>query len=445
MIGSGPLPTVPPLTLRSRIGAANNPWDVALAGLSFWDAARSGAPSVIHASQLDRQRAVAWSRAVRQAERCLRVGANRRLDQDQIDWLVRRTSDGADLDELHACLFGLDHANADAFVDAWRPAGNDEALLAAGDLLPVPDMLWPTLDSTMLLSRPSSVVQPDDGDLPHVRRYRPLHLAGRSLEVVVDFSWEAELQEVLLPAFTAAAVHPYADLADFRGVGGRANFPVRPRRSKRAVDGARDGLATGAAVVVLPELHVDGKALERIASLMAAHDEPCLMIAGSRHDDTGERKLNIATGLFAGVDEPLVHTKISRAISPYASEGPVFELIDQPEPLRLRVWQAGPLRVALLICKDVLDFPLAQHLAHLGVNVLLGPAMSARTDAFRSHADWLMTDAQCVSLIVNGPLRWGDRAPGLSSLLTRPLANDRRSEHHRSVPGVDLLKLDASA
>ncbi len=124
-----------------------------------------------------------------------------------------------------------------------------------------------------------------------------------------------------------------------------------------------------------------------------------------------------ATGLFAGVDEPLIHTKLSRAISPYACGGPVFELIDQPDPLRLRIWQAGPLRVAVLICKDVLDFPLAQHLAHLGVNVLFGPAMSGRTDAFRSHADWLMSDAQCVSLIVNGPLSWDGRAPGPSSML----------------------------
>jgi hypothetical protein len=428
--------------LGSHIGAARRAWDVALAGLAFWEAARSGAPSAIHAPDLDRGRAHVWSRAVHSAQRHLRVGADGRLDDAQIDWLVARTGDGADLDELHGCLFGLDHSNADAFVDAWRPAAGDEVLLAAGDVLPVPDMLWPTLDRSALVSRPSSVVQPDDGDLPHVRRYRPLHLAGRTLEVVVDFEWEAELQEVLLPAFTAAAGHPYADLAEFRGVDGTANFPIRPRRSTPAVDCARDTLATGATVIVLPELHVDARALRRIAALMADHDEPCLMIAGSRHDDTGGRKLNIATGLFAGVDEPLVHTKLSRAISPYAPGGPVFELIDQPDPLRLRVWQAGPLRVAVLICKDVLDFPLAQHLAHLGVNVLFGPAMSGRTDAFRSHADWLMSDAQCVSVIVNGPLAWGGRAPGPSSLMTRPLASDACCDHHRAAPGVDLLHLD---
>jgi hypothetical protein len=45
-------------------------------------------------------------------------------------------------------------------------------------------------------------------------------------------------------------------------------------------------------------------------------------------------------------------------------------------------------------------------------------------------------------LIVNGPLAWGVRAPGPSSLLTRPLADDARSDHHRAVPGVDLLHLD---
>jgi hypothetical protein len=130
--------------------------------------------------------------------------------------------------------------------------------------------------------------------------------------VVVDFEWEAELQEVLLPAFTVAAGHPYADLGDFRGIRHKANFPIRPLRSTPAVDCARDALATGATAIVLPELHVDARALRRIAALVADHDAPCLMIAGSRHDKTGGRKLNITTGLFAGVDEPLVHTKLSR-------------------------------------------------------------------------------------------------------------------------------------
>jgi hypothetical protein len=68
--------------------------------------------------------------------------------------------------------------------------------------------------------------------------------------------------------------------------------------------------------------------------------------------------------------------------------------------------------------------------------------MSGRTDAFRSHADWLMSDAQCVSAIVNGPLSWNGRTPGPSSLLARPLAANPRTDHHRTAPGVDLLHLD---
>ncbi len=430
------------MSLQNRIGAARSAWDVALAGIGLWEAARGGAPSVLHAPSLDRGRARAWARLVRAAQQRLRASTGGHLADDQIEWLVRATNDGRGHDELHACLFGLDHANADVFVDSWRAAAGDEALLTAGDRLPVPDMLWPTLDRAALVSRPSSLNQPEDGDLPHVRRFRPLLLAGRPLEVVVDFEWEAELQEVLLPAFTAAACHPYADLSDFQGIGGIANFPIRPRRSTPAVESAREALATGASVIVLPELHVDERALRRIAALVLAQDEPCLMIAGSRHVETGGRKLNIATGLFAGVDEPLLYTKLSRAISPYAAEGPMFELIDQPEPLRLRVWQAGSLRVAILICKDVLNFGLVQHLAHLGVNVLLSPSMSPRTDAYRTHADWLMSDAQCVSVIVNGPPDWSGHTPAPSSLLTRPLADDPRSAGSRTKPGIDLLSLE---
>lgn len=217
------------MSLRSHIGSSRSAWDVALAGVNFWDAARGGAPSVIHAPNLSRTRAQAWSRAVGAAQQHLRASADGRLADGQIEWLVNETHDGAGHDQLHGCLFGLDHANADLFVDSWRAAAGDEVLLSAGERLPVPDMLWPTLDRTALVYRPSSVVQPEDGDLPHVRRFRPLPLADRPLEVVVDFEWEAELQEVLLPAFTAAAGHPYADLGDFQGVS--ANAMMRSART----------------------------------------------------------------------------------------------------------------------------------------------------------------------------------------------------------------------
>jgi hypothetical protein len=429
------------VSLRSYLGSVSSVWEVTTLGLGFWEAERRGAPSVIHSPSLASARAVAWSGHLNDAHHELRGDGGHELSGAQLDWLIATTSDGADLDALHACLFGLDYANADAFIDGWRAQHGDEVLLRPGELLPVPDMLWPALKGQPLISRPSSVNQPDDGELPHVRRYGPLLLGGRELEIVIDFEFEAELQEVLLPGFTAAAVHPYGSLGDFRNADGIANFPIAPRKTAPAVDAVRDALKTGATVIVVPELHVPSPALKHLRRQMAERDEPCLLIAGSRHEDAAGRKLNIATGLFAGIEELLVHTKLSRALSPLAPEGPSFELIDQPEPLRLRLWQAGSLRVAVLICKDVLDTRIALHLAHLGVNVLLGPAMSQRTDAFRGHAEWLLSDAQCVSLIVNGPLDWKGRQPDPSSLLTRPVAGQQRSEHSRTTPGIDLLRL----
>jgi hypothetical protein len=68
--------------------------------------------------------------------------------------------------------------------------------------------------------------------------------------------------------------------------------------------------------------------------------------------------------------------------------------------------------------------------------------MSGKTDAFRLHADWLMSDAACVSAIVNGPLNWGSATPQPSSLLTRPVAGSSRTEHSRTTTGIDLFHLD---
>ncbi|MTD47433.1 hypothetical protein GKE82_24835 [Conexibacter sp. W3-3-2] len=430
------------MSLTTHLGTERRVWDTALLGIAYWEAQRT-APSVVHTPLLTKPRATAWTAAVKDAHDALRCTDTGLLSDNQIQWLVARTNDGQDLDELHGCLWGLDHANADAFITCWRDRHDEEVLLTPGDMIPVPEVMWPALADQPLVSRTTSINQPADGELPHARRYQPITLGDRQLEIVIDFEFEAELQEVLLPGFTAAAVHPYRDLADFANATGTANFPIRPRRHKPAVTHVTDALDTGATVVIVPELHVNAQALEKLAEIMAGHDSgPCLLIAGSRHEKIGKRKLNIATGLLAGVDEPLLHTKLSRAISPYTAAGPAFELIDQPEPLRLRLWQAGSIRMAIVICKDVLDGRIADHLVYLGVNVLLGPAMSGRTDGFRGHAETMVTDAQCVSVIVNGPLHWQAATPAPSSLITRPVAGSQRTDHHRTEPGIDLLHLN---
>ncbi|MTD47572.1 hypothetical protein GKE82_25540 [Conexibacter sp. W3-3-2] len=304
------------MSLTTHLGTERRVWDTALLGIAYWEAQRT-APSVVHTPLLTKPRATAWTAAVKDAHDALRCTDTGLLSDNQIQWLVARTNDGQDLDELHGCLWGLDHANADAFITCWRDRHDEEVLLTPGDMIPVPEVMWPALADQPLVSRTTSINQPADGELPHARRYQPITLGDRQLEIVIDFEFEAELQEVLLPGFTAAAVHPYRDLADFANATGTANFPIRPRRHKPAVTHVTDALDTGATVVIVPELHVNAQALEKLAEIMAGHDSgPCLLIAGSRHEKIGKRKLNIATGLLAGVDEPLLHTKLSRAISP---------------------------------------------------------------------------------------------------------------------------------
>jgi hypothetical protein len=438
------------MTLATSIDTAREAWAVTCAVLDFWVAAHgssSGSPAT--PALLDPQRFTAWSTAVGTLSVDLDAKATGgTLTDEQIAHLIAETADGADADRTHAAATALDVANFAFFITQWRAeAGSaaapaDEIPLVDGQRFPTPEVQWTNLEGLGHPSRPASVSQPEPHGLPHVRTYAPVSLSGTELQVVIDFRHSDLLRSALLDGFSAAACHPHADLGEFTGLG-ITSFPIRATSADLAVDQVTKALEAGYRMVVLPELSVNDKALKATRKVTAASDRSALVVAGSRHYTAdGGRKTNELTALLAGTDERLVHRKLVRSLS--ASSGPPsVEAIDQPDPLQLRLWQAGTVRLGLLICKDLLDRRVAEHVADLGVNLLVVCAMSPLTDPFVGRVQALLTDAQCAVVVVNGPLEWNGAAADPSSMIARPVAavEHRVELRHRHLPGVDELRL----
>jgi len=69
------------------------------------------------------------------------------------------------------------------------------------------------------------------------------------------------------------------------------------------------------------------------------------------------------------------------------------------------VYDAGDYRVAIAICKDLLDNDVRELYARLGVNLVLVPAMSSKTADFKSSAEDMVKRSQAVTVVSNALLR----------------------------------------
>jgi hypothetical protein len=78
-------------------------------------------------------------------------------------------------------------------------------------------------------------------------------------------------------------------------------------------------------------------------------------------------------------------------------------------------------RLAILICRDYLDQAVGEILDALGVNMILVPAMSDRTDGFVTNAHGHVAASQAVSFVVNGPLTWDGDTVMPAAILGQPV------------------------
>lgn len=429
------------MSVSSAIDQADSTWTLACALLGFWVSHGSGTSARNGNSNSDYQR---W----RQAEASLRgefiarVGGDGRVSQELKSIIVTETADGADLHAVHAAGWALSLACSATFASTWRLelGEREQVCLRTGDLFPCCDAPWPWLADGRRspTSRGSSLTNPPDDELPHVRRLRPLTIDTRDVQVVVDFGFEAQLISVLDRVELAVGVHPNQRIEEFEMPGNPSFFPIAPADRDGQADAALSGLEraveAGASIVILPELSVEESLLEQLAAEVDDLDDEVLLVAGSRHHLDGDVAVNDATAVLAGHPRRMTHRKAVRFTTELGGGPGTREGIDRVSPVRLNVYQAGPYRLALPICKDLLDASMADALAHVGANVLLVPSMSPKTDAFLGRALELLAANQALTVMVCGPLNWGSQAPDPVALRVQPAAGATQTSRARA-PG----------
>lgn len=324
-------------------------------------------------------------------------------------------------DAAHAVAWLLDERFSRTFPDDWIAAAPDGGhVLVAGEPYPVLDTPWTIFEP--YISMPASLTDPGRDELPHVRRFRPTAAQLARVARVEIHHVKHLLRDVLAPLTAIATGHPNLRWDELEWPAGTSLWPVRPRdagRQTALLDAiAAAALGSGCRLLVLPELSAteDGlTAIQRlIDDLYDERGEAAIVVAGSRHETVDGVRRNRAHVLLGGTALRLSHDKLTQV-----RLGDSIEDLGDPAP-PLRLYQDGPFRLAVAICKDMLDSHVVQLFGDLGVTLLLVPAMSDKTDGFPASAAQLARVSQTLSAFANGPLlrRDGQEAP-VSSLMVR--------------------------
>ncbi|MDX8034839.1 NUDIX domain-containing protein [Lentzea sp. BCCO 10_0856] len=246
---------------------------------------------------------------------------------------------------------------------------------------------------------------------------RRVRLAGEwatRFQVVFDYSATELLAGLVTAGTVVATCHPNRSLDDFEFTrdARRRTFPVRPAdpdaqlaEIDRLVARAA---ASGASIVVLPELCVTERLSARLRDWVRRPEGPRLLIAGSHHheDEAGDdspRRRNTAVGWVRGSDLPLLQDKHSPADRPVAED---IQPQGWPE-IRVHVTADG-WHLVIAICRDLLNPQAVHALTEAGVNLVLVPAMSETLVPFGGPVAQLVGSCQALVVVANNPAEWAD-------------------------------------
>ena len=390
--------------LPAELAAANTLWEAACVLLDRWRKSMPASP----ARHSFGDPWTAWAEIVDQTQR--HFAGERAADEiDDADrsFLLSVTSNGTVPDAVDAAAWGLSNATSHTFAPAWRDAlGGGRHRLAHGEFFPVADVPW--FPGEKRSPRPASMSPPPVDELPHVR----VHDSAQ-FDVTTDFRFWRALEAVAVGLDYVAAAHPNerCDELLFPQMG-KQIFPVTPAdpstQQSVLLHLARMALDSKAAVTVFPELCLTDADVQPLHDLLLDWGSPHLMVVGSYHTVIAEEHENLAVGILAGQDEFLEQTKATPFSDELSLGSPSKEGIRLRARPHLYVHQADRFRVALAICKDVLDARVGRFLDRMAVNLLLVPALSAKTDPFRLAVEGRVMGAQALAVVVNGPLQGPD-------------------------------------
>lgn len=173
--------------------------------------------------------------------------------------------------------------------------------------------------------------------------------------------------------------------------------------------------AQNAEILVLPEYGLASTSRDLVVSQLSSIDKvPRLVVCG----------------VSAGTDDDGYTVNDAIMIVTTAADG-VFRVINLPSKIyqaevegltehirqgsEIRVFLTNGWTVATLICFDAMDADIIGQLAALGVNLLLVPALSARTAGLIGSAASLSYRAQAFVVVATGPARWESDVMGISA------------------------------
>lgn len=220
--------------------------------------------------------------------------------------------------------------------------------------------------------------------------------------VYVSLELDAHLDEVMDEAAAIAACVPDRRFGDLR-----SEFPVRPLDSPSHVHACRalaeSAVDRGAAVVVLPEFAGYPEVTDVLRQIRPPR--PVLLVAGSGHVDTGGHRVNRCLFWVARPSGPVPALMPLSVLKRVPYEGalgsePLTQVAD-----RITIYIAGPWRLAVGICRDLLDAVTVAALRQLGVNLLIVPACSSKTSNLAANTTAVASNVPGLAIVANGP-RW---------------------------------------
>ena len=317
----------------------------------------------------------------------------------------------------YAAAMGLDRVFAATFTQSWLDENPEVFVLEHGDPFPISDM--GLMGDSGYSSYPHRL-HPLVDELPHVRR-----LSESAITVRVDARY-AELLDGLLAAgaLRVAAVVVNENWTEIEAPD--ALFPIvakdpvtQQERVRSAVAGA---LSQGSVVVVVPELSITAGSVGDIEALLDQAVGSAIVFAGSAHAMRGSVRVNEAQVVLPEVGAAWSHDKLV----PYETRDGRREGIDLAIP-EITIACGNHVRVAVLICKDVLAPQHSRLLGDLGVHLLGVPAMSAGLGDFASAAHTLVARSQGAMVVANNPRVW-DGGIAETALLGHPVDSHQKTE-----------------
>ena len=341
----------------------------------------------------------------------------REFDSGVVLDVVRALPEDLTTAELaYATATGLDRAFAATFTQSWLGEKPPVFVLDPGEPFPISDMRL--MGGTRYSARPHRLNMPDH-ELPHVRS-----LSQSEMTVRIDARYAASLDGLGAgDPLSVAAVIVNEDRTELDAPDALfpivAKDPVKQRaRVKRSVAGA---LSRGAVVVVVPELSIADGNVGDIEELLDQTVGSAIVFAGSAHVRRGSVRVNEGQVILPEVGVAWSHDKLV----PYETRDGSREGIDQARP-EVTIACGNHVRVALLICKDVLTPQYHRLLGDLGVHLLGVPAMSAGLGDFTGAAHALVARSQGAMVVAN-------KSTGLG----RGWCRDRPPQPSRSWPPED--------